>query len=161
MIQHLIPLYDKNLDYARLLVKDLPDARLAEQPAPKVNHPAWIIGHLSSTCDFLLSQLNQPTLLTQEWKTPFGRGSQPTPNRSDYPGKEELIDAMARGHEAVKAALRSVDLAILDLPPSAEPIRARYPVLWHFTIHAMTGHEQMHLGQISTWRRVLGFPSVY
>src|SRR5688500_6942528 len=33
--------------YCKMLVGDLDDERLAEQPLPGVNHPAWILGHLT------------------------------------------------------------------------------------------------------------------
>ncbi len=33
--------------YCRMLVGDIADERLAEQPLPDVNHPAWILGHLA------------------------------------------------------------------------------------------------------------------
>src|SRR3954465_416435 len=43
----LIRTLDRGRLQILLLVADLPDADLARQPAPGMNHPAWILGHLA------------------------------------------------------------------------------------------------------------------
>ena len=39
------------VEYVRKLVGDVPDERMAEQPLPGVNHPAWILGYLVWSTD--------------------------------------------------------------------------------------------------------------
>src|SRR4051812_35091605 len=39
------------MQYCRTLVADVADERMAEQPLPGVNHPAWILGHLAFSAD--------------------------------------------------------------------------------------------------------------
>ena len=34
------------MQYCRMLMADIADERMAEEPLPGVNHPAWILGHL-------------------------------------------------------------------------------------------------------------------
>lgn len=159
MIEHLLALYEKNLDYARRLVADVPDEKLAHQPAPRMNHPAWVLGHLARAADFTLAIFEQQPLCPPEWAKVYGRDSQPTSDRGAYGSKAELLHALERAHQHVSAALRCADWTRLDGPP-AENYRARFPTKWQLLIHMMTGHEQMHLGQLSAWRRVQGMPSV-
>src|SRR5437763_527851 len=40
--------------YARQLVVDVPDEHWAEQPAPGLNHPAWILSLLTIAADYAL-----------------------------------------------------------------------------------------------------------
>jgi hypothetical protein len=35
------------MQYCRMLVEDIADERMAEQPIAGVNHPAWVLGHLA------------------------------------------------------------------------------------------------------------------
>jgi hypothetical protein len=37
--------------YCRVLSGDIAEERLAEQPLPGVNHPAWVLGHLAFSAD--------------------------------------------------------------------------------------------------------------
>ena len=44
------------MQYCRMLLADIPDERMAEQPVAGVNHPAWILGHLALTADSTLEK---------------------------------------------------------------------------------------------------------
>ena len=35
------------MHYCQMLVGDIADERMAEQPHAGVNHPAWVVGHLA------------------------------------------------------------------------------------------------------------------
>lgn len=54
------------MQYCRMLVGDIADERLAEQPCAGVNHPAWVLGHLAWTADGALSLLGAPKVLPAE-----------------------------------------------------------------------------------------------
>lgn len=82
------------LNYCRMMVSDIPDERMTEQPLPGVNHPAWILGHLAYSADGAVGALGGVKMLTGEWIKRFGPGSQPTTIRSDYPSKEELLQKL-------------------------------------------------------------------
>jgi len=155
-------LYAFLLDYARKLADGIADAHLADQPAPGLNHPAWILGHLSIGTDIARQLLGKPTACPESWPELFGPGSTPRPDRSVYPSKEELLGALARGHEAVArasaevspeslAGRHTVDLAFL---------KESIPTVGDLLAHLMTTHEATHLGQLSAWRRMMGLPGV-
>lgn len=159
MIEALLLLFEMNLDYARRLVADVPDDRLAYQPAPGMNHPAWVLGHLAKSCDLLVTLGGEPPLSPPDWDPLYGNASRPLPDRGAYGSKADLLAALQRGHERAAEVLRGLDPAALQ-QESPDPIRSRYPLRVHFVIHLLTGHEQMHLGQLSAWRRVQGLPAV-
>ncbi len=92
MFEHECKLYAFVLYYARQLTADIDDAQLAEQPAPGMNHPAWIIGHLAICTDYAAMTLGLEKTCPEAWHKMFGPGSTLTTNRSDYPSKAELIE---------------------------------------------------------------------
>lgn len=47
MIGPLLHAWNLNLGYAKRLVADIPDDKMAIQPAPGINHAAWVLGHLA------------------------------------------------------------------------------------------------------------------
>lgn len=159
IIDALLYGWDKNLDYARKLVADLPDDKLAFQPAPRMNHPAWIFSHLNLYHPVMVAILRSQPF--EDPKThPFGMQSKPTASRADYPSKQALIDTYAKGHDEVAAAIKVSGEAKLLEPPPLERWRNLMPVNATLFAYLMLVHESTHLGQLSAWRRVQGLPNV-
>lgn len=155
-------LYAFLLGYARSLAGGIDDARMADQPAPGVNHPAWILGHLAIGTDYALQLLGRPTACPGAWHDRFGPGSSPSPDRSLYPSRDDLLEALARGHSAVEGASASADPGrmadrhALDL----KFLKDALPTVGDVVSHLMTTHPAVHLGQLSAWRRLAGLPGV-
>jgi hypothetical protein len=157
----ILELYARNLDYARRLTADLPADKWAYQPAPKMNHAAWVIGHLARTADLTGALLlDEQTSVPTSWMDLFGPTSTPSPDASIYPDGRTLIDALEAGHARTVAAVNKADLSILSQPPKLERLKPRFATLSIFVGHAMTTHEMVHLGQLSAWRRAQGLPAV-
>lgn len=160
-LQVSIDLYAKNLEYAQKLTADLPADKWAVQPAPGMNHAAWVIGHLARTSEVVASLLDkQPATQPENWQELFGPVSIPVADASAYPAGEILLDALEAAHKRVTAAIHAVDLAILDEPPAIARLVSRFPTLRPFVTHVMLTHEMLHLGQLSAWRRVQGLGGV-
>lgn len=162
MFERECTLYDFTLGYARLLNDDIDDVRYTEQPAPGMNHPAWIMGHLALCTDFAAGLLGLPQTCPEPWSDLFGPGSTPSVDRSLYPGKHELLDALAAGHRRVVSAAREADPAAMAAPHTLpfRFLREPLPTVGDLLAHLMTTHEAAHLGQLSAWRRVVGLPGV-
>jgi hypothetical protein len=162
MFDHERTLYAFVLWYARGLMADVDDADLAAQPAPGMNHPAWILGHLAIATDYALNLLGLPGHCPAAWHEQVGPGSTPGTDRAAYPGKAELLEALERGHSAVSEAAAVADPARLqavhDLP--FEFLQAHVPTVGDLIAHLMTTHPAVHLGQLSAWRRLRGLPGV-
>ena len=162
MIDAMIPLYALNLDYARRLVADLPEEKMALQPVPGalMNHAAWVIGHLARTTDFTGQQLGLTPVTPATWAELFGGSSKPDAAPGKYPGKAVLLKTLEDGHARVAAALAKVDAAFLAQVTADEKRRARFPTMGAMLLHMCLGHEQVHLGQLSAWRRAQNLPAV-
>src|SRR3954471_19437598 len=90
------------VQYARMLVGDIADERLAEQPLPGVNHPAWVLGHLAFSAERARWLLGAEKAFPPEWVALFGPGSRPTASRGDYPPREELLRAVEGGFKRAR-----------------------------------------------------------
>jgi uncharacterized damage-inducible protein DinB len=164
MIDALLLMYDRNLDYAKRLTADIADDKFAAEPpgakAP-LNHAAWVIGHLAHVCDFYggaLGATGGPTM-PKDWGTLFGGSSKPEPG-GNYPPKAVLLKALEDGHARIKQLALQKPAEFWSQPPADEKRRARFPTNAAMAVHIIVNHEAVHLGQLSAWRRAQGLPAV-
>jgi uncharacterized damage-inducible protein DinB len=162
MIDTLLHLYARNLDYAQALVGDLSETQVCAQPAEAVNHPAWVIGHLAMTSDRVVNKgvLQGQAQLPDAWSQPFGPNSTPVSDREQYPAMDELCQALSSIHQHVDAAVRALDDQALNEANPMQRLADRLPTKGHALTHVLIAHENLHLGQLSAWRRVQGYPAV-
>ena len=158
MIGEVLNSYCLTLNYLRRLVGDVPDGELVRQPNGVVNHPAWVIGHLTFSCQALGGELGLAAWLPAAWEGRFGTGSVPTSDPSAYPPKSELLAALADGQARVSQRLSELGDAGLAAPLPDECYRAVFPTVGHAVVHILTGHAAVHVGQVSVWRRAAGYP---
>jgi hypothetical protein len=149
------------LQYCRMLVGDLADERLAEQPLPGVNHPAWVLGHLAYSTDVATGLLGGAKVLPEGWASRFGGGSKLSASRSDYPSKEELLRAVEQGFERVRGQAPAATAEQLARPTNNTFLKGALPTTKELVAFLMTGHMAVHLGQLSTWRRMIGLPPLF
>src|SRR5947209_8239267 len=77
------------------LVADLSDEQLTYQPAPKVNHPAWVLGHLLQVDHAFLSLITgeaMPAWIDDAWKAIYGAKSEPVADKSKYKPKAFYLE---------------------------------------------------------------------
>lgn len=160
MLELILTAYARNLGLLRKLTADLDDAVLAEQPAPGMNHPAWIIGHLAWASDLGLQLMGRPGDLPADWPARFGMGSIPQADRAAYPEKSALLERLEAAHRGFAAGLPEVGPAALAAPLPEERIRTFLPTVGDALIHLATSHEGLHIGQLSAWRRARGLAAV-
>jgi hypothetical protein len=146
--------------YCRKLVQDIPEEQLAVQPAPGMNHPAWVLGHLAVVGDSGLRMLGQPAQCPREWRALFGMGSQPGTDRAAYPTCEALLGRVESIYGALRRALQAAPRAVVEAPHSAPFFKDELPLVADLIAHIMTTHFASHLGQISAWRRTQGLAGV-
>jgi DinB superfamily len=143
------------------MVSDIPDDQLADQPGGQINHPAWILGHLSTGRDRLGAFLDLQPLLAPSWKGKYGFGSTPTPNRADYGSKDELLELYLSGRTELIEAVSQADDSLFDQTIDDEILRPLFSTIGRFTVQALIAEPMFHLGQISAWRRAMGMPNVF
>ncbi len=149
------------LQYARMLLADIPDERLTEQPLPGVNHPAWILGHLALSTEMTLTSLGAAKTLPPDWAGKFGPGSKLSAARGDYPAREELLRAFEEGFARVRQRAAAATPEQLARPSTNAGMKEFLPTVGDGVVFALTGHLAGHLGQLSAWRRMIGVPPLF
>lgn len=149
------------LGYCQMLVGDIPDERFTEQPLPGVNHPAWILGHLAYSADGCTALLGGQKLLSAEWVKKFGPKSQLTAVRSDYPTKEELLATLERTFDKARKLAAEATPERLAAAHSNPAFAQAMPTVADLCSFLLTGHLGVHLGQLSSWRRMIGLPPLF
>ncbi len=161
MLDSELKINQQLLRYCHMLVVEIGDERMAEQPMPGVNHPAWILGHLCFSADRGRSLLGHDKILPEEWTPRFGPGSKLTAVRGEYPAKEVLLNAVDVGFELLR---RQAGNATPEQFAKPNPNPFSKDIL-HTTKDAvaflLTGHLGVHLGQLSVWRRMQGIPALF
>ena len=153
----------KNQDYGQRLVADLTAEQMILQPAPTgkapANHPAWVLSHLNTYIP-IVSAL----ILGQDFEdpkdAPFGMQSKPESDLEIYGSKDDLLNTFVDGHQNVTALLQSASADVLQNPVPLERWQTRMPTVAAALIYLGMCHENLHLGQLSAWRRIQGMPSV-
>lgn len=162
MLEILLSAFNFNLTYANKLVADVPDEQMCVQPVPgrTINHPAFVLGHLAWVADNMVGLVGFGTPTLGAWKEHMGMGAKPVEDRSKYPSKAELLKALENGHARLTEVVAKITPDALA-QPAPERMRGRFPTIGNMLAGLMTSHEAVHLGQLSTWRRVMGLPSVF
>lgn len=161
MLESALKVNEFVLGYGRMLMADVDDARIAERPVAGVNHPAWILGHLIFSTDILRDLLGHPKVLPETWTAQFGVGSKPSTNRADYLSKEELLGLLDRNFAEVRQLAASATEEQLGQPNPHPRSRDALPTTRELVVLLLTGHAGVHLGQLSTWRRMIGMAPLF
>jgi uncharacterized damage-inducible protein DinB len=162
MFQFALAQYAWQLQMCQTALAQIDDADLARQPVADGNHPAWILGHLAVTSESLLKLMGQIVATTAEDQAKFARGSKPVAERAAYPSKEELLARLTAAHAAVAATLSEAAAEVFSRPnPLPIPQLKSLPTVGNLCMHVLTTHEAFHLGQLSAWRRAMGFAPMF
>src|SRR4051794_19585865 len=144
--------------YCGLLVGDVADERMADQPVPGVNHPAWVLGHLAYSADGGVALAGGEKSLPAEWTSHYGPGSKVSPARGDYPPRDDLLAAAEQGFERLRGVAAAAGADRLAQPNANPRMKDALPTAGDVVAFLLTGHLGVHLGQLSAWRRMTGRP---
>src|SRR3954452_11428370 len=96
------------------LVADLRDDQLAVQPAPKMNHAAWVLGH-AMVVDYGFLQLvtgkAPPAWIDEPLKALYGNKSEPVADATKYQSKQWYLERMAEVRDQIMARLKTMTAA--------------------------------------------------
>ena len=155
--------------YLKRLLVGINDERFARfaTPGGKVidaNHPAFILGHLCLYPVKVLELLQMDRLgvePSERYIQVFSKDAKCVDDAagSIYPARSDIVQHFEEYYELAIAAVRTVPDEQLSAPnPVDSPMRQVLPTLASVINFYLTGHVQMHLGQLSTWRRMEGLP---
>jgi uncharacterized damage-inducible protein DinB len=150
---------DAAREYTLRLLDHVPPADWFRQPAERVSHIAWQVGHLAIAEYWLTLQLTRgrrpedAALIPDGFAARFGRETVPDPDPVKCPSPDELRAVLDRVHQHVLREVPQLTEAELD-----EPARKPHPF---FTTKAgalffCPQHEMVHAGQVGLLRRLLG-----
>ena len=145
------------------LVADLTDEQIVKQPAPKTNHPAWVLGHLLIVDHAFLNNITGkpvPAWIDDAFRATYGGGSQPVADKSKYQPKQFYLERLSAVREQILTRLKQMRPEDFDAPHPDPKRRERFPTIGHAVFFYATWHEAYHSGQLSAWRRVQGLPPV-
>ena len=157
MIAEILNSYSLSLNFLRRLVADVPDGSFAAQREGAVNHPAWVIGHLIHSADAIGGEIGLSSWLPTDWGQQFGTGSTPLPEREAYPSRESLLNMITDAEMRLTERLTEIGERGLAQPLPDIRYREIFPTIGHAVLHILTAHAAVHIGQLTVWRRVMGF----
>lgn len=155
----ILPSLNRTVAYATVLCKDIPAGRFAHMPHPKMNHPAFNLGHLSLYPNRVLTTLGRGDLVREldGWQEIFGAGVECVDDAPRYPDKDAIVSAFTERHGALARALEDVsDEVLFRENPTEGRFREMFPTVGAAVTFMCGSHTMMHLGQISAWRRAIG-----
>ncbi len=146
------------LDFLREQVADVADADMVAQPKGILNHPAWVVGHLTFVCQMLGGAIGLAPWLPDDWASRFGPGSQPVADLRVYESKVKALTMLHEAEVRFTRAIDQLDESSLDKPFPVESYLEVFPTIRHSLTQVLVGHTAFHIGQLSIWRTSMGLP---
>jgi uncharacterized damage-inducible protein DinB len=143
--------YRFNSGFLKQTVSDLSPEEWLKRPNDRMNHMAWVVGHMalgrSRVLHFLGAEWAQPALEI------FGRGKKLLED-SAYPSPESLLGTWSEAGHKMAAAFESVSEDFLSQPAPEGPPSLDGKISG--IVNFMAIHETYHLGQAAYLRSWLG-----
>ena len=150
--------FSYSLDFLREQIADIDELQMVAQPNGMPNHPSWVLGHLTFSCQAIGGEIGVGAWLPTSWSQQFGTGSVPTPDASTYDAKDVAILSLADAERRITSAVKSLNDAKLDAPLPDEEYRHILPTIRHAVTQVLVAHTANHVGQLTIWRRMMGLP---
>ncbi|MFK7789471.1 MAG: DinB family protein [Phycisphaeraceae bacterium] len=163
-LEQEVKVYQFLLGYGEMLLADISEEDAYHLICDGGVSPAWIIGHLGFVANRIFSMCGgEPKIDSDLWQPLFAGGSTPSGEADEetYPSWDELKNVWRQGHADVAEIALSLSAEKLAEPNPNERMKATLPTIHDFLGFVLTGHDAMHLGQLSTWRRVQGRPPLF
>ncbi|MCB0337018.1 MAG: hypothetical protein KDD62_11960 [Bdellovibrionales bacterium] len=157
------------LKYGLQLVQDIEPNTFGFKPTTSdgivinLNHPAFVMGHLCVYPEKIFTLLDQDissVAAPAGFKELFLKGKECVhdPDCSIYPHKEIIVQSFENGYRSVIEVLPQIpDSGFFKANPYQDSLD-RFPTAGAFVSYLLSGHMGVHLGQVSSWRRVMGYP---
>jgi len=160
MFANELKLFAFVVEYAKMLTAELSEEQMRHVPAPGMNPPIWILGHITIAMDYALKMAGRGFLCPKEWHVDFGPGSKPLQNIPGLPTKAQLLGTLEKTRDALLESVPSISAEQMAQPSFLEQFRPLIDTQGHLLAHLLTTHPAIHLGQLSAWRRLVGLGPV-
>ncbi len=150
-----------SVGFLKSLLEGIDTDKMAHQPSPGMNHPAWIVGHLVTAMEFGAKLAGATYKAPDGWSDLFGMKSEPSDDGSKYPDMTTLLAELDKSVAAVMPSLESIGSDALAAQMPDEGFRKMMPTVGDGLTFLINGHIAMHVGQLSAWRRACGMPALF
>ena len=148
------------LDFAHRMLADIPHNQWFAQPLEGMNHPGWIVGHLTYSHHMIGIEMGLTAWLPEDWGDYFAADGCKFSDVSEYRTVQQLLEAFDDATARIQARLSELgDDGLAGQLPDKR-YRDTFPTLGHAVIHILMIHTPLHLGQFSAWRAAMGLPCV-
>jgi uncharacterized damage-inducible protein DinB len=162
MYEHELTLFDFNLHMVKGLTRDLREDQLDHRIQHLGHSPRWILAHLAVATDYALKCCGVAPALPESWHNSYGFKSSDADAAAPRPTKAELLAAIDAGHARVRQAVAALKPGQLAHAHPLEQLKSTpLQTFEHVLGHLLTTHFAYHLGQLSAWRRQMGFPALF
>ena len=141
--------------YAKQILADIDDSSMCEQPAG-LNHPAWLLLHLATAADYASSLLGGKGVCPADWNALADTKKPQTRQRSDYPSKDELVKTIELAFRNAAELYAKSSAEDLNKPQKLGFFETELPTVADMATFLLIAHTNLHLGQLSAWRRATG-----
>ena len=148
------------LDYLAEQLKDVDETKFAFLPTGISIHPAWVVGHLTISCQAIGGEIGLQPWLPSEYQSLFGAGSVPCNDPDMYETKRKLLAGLSDSQLRISNAVREFSDAQLSATLPDENFRLQFPTIKDAITQVLVGHTSYHIGQISIWRRLAALPAL-
>ena len=145
------------LDFMAEQVAGISESDRVRQPAGILNHPAWIIGHVTYVAQMICGALGAPPWLPDSFAQRYGPGSVPTADATNYETPTAALASLREAADRLTRALEALDESQLDAPFPDPAYRETFPTLADALTQVLVGHTSYHVGQLGAWRKAIGF----
>ena len=143
--------YRFNSDFLTKMVSDLSPEEWLRRPDEKLNHIAWIVGHVIWARKAVLTRLG--TEWSQPWLSSFARGVKCN-DVAAFPPPDTLMDNWIEVSGVLATALDGASEDVLSTPSTQGPPSADGKISG--VVNFLAIHETYHVGQASYLRSWLG-----
>ncbi len=158
MIQHVINLGKGTQGLLAGALGGIPADKLCDQSKGQKNHPLWVAGHLTLARAGLAKELGVPVQVPPNWMALFNSGTSPTSDASTYPSLGEVMAVYNEACTKIADALPKVSPEKFAGPHGDEALRPFFATLGDLVVGISVMHDALHIGQITVWRQMMGFP---
>jgi hypothetical protein len=151
------------IGYGQKLCEDVPAESFGHMPPKGMNSALFNMGHLAIYADKGLALIGRQDLvqpLDAGWEDLFKNGAPCVEQDGRFPGKEAVMRRFVERYGVLADALPAVpDSAFQQPNPMGGRMSEMLPTLGAAMMFMCGSHLQMHLGQVSSWRRAMGLGS--
>ena len=151
------------IGYGQKLCADAPADTFGHMPPKGMNSALFNMGHLAIYPEKAFPLVGKPELakpLPEKWEELFKNGAPCVEQDGRYPGKDAIVQRYVERYNALADALESVPDEVFQRPnPMGGRMTEMLPTIGAAVMFLCGSHLQMHLGQVSSWRRAMGLGS--